>query len=619
MRYEQLIHGVVEGVGGLKNISFATHCATRLRFRLADARAVNIDGLKALKGVFGVRDVGGGEIQVVVGTDIETIFQEFLTITGYSGAREEKSLSTDQHTGSLKERMQVLGRKTMDYLGAVVGTIIPIYMCCGMIMAFLTICTTFLGVNAESGVVTIFNGVANAGFYFMPICLGWAAADKLGVRPALGALLGMTLLFSTINGVPGLDILGLPVYPVTYSGSFLPIMLGVPFMALVFNACKRVIPSSVQYFLLPLCTMLISVPVVLIVIGPIGYVAGTGFSALFQFLVAHVRLLASALWGAFCPIGIITGMDKAVYAINMPTMNAMGYDNIFCPGGLAGNSAIGGAALAMFLLTRKSEVKQLSLSSGITAILGITEPALYGICLEFGYPFLGATLGGAVGAVFGALFDLKQFSWAGPGLMTSPTYIGTDGSMFNFWMCLATIAVSATAGFLFTQLLARRHAAAEHAQNTEPTMSIAAPISGRCLSLSEIADSVFSSGALGEGAAIEPDSEVIESPVSGEVTATTQTNHAIGITTADGVEVFIHIGIDTVDMGGMGFNRFVEQGDHVELGVDLIAFSKELIRQSGHSDAVICTVVNSNELASVDQVAQGKVQAGEKFLRIERS
>lgn len=466
MKYQALIDGVVENMGGLDNIKFATHCATRLRMQAHDESKINFEGLDAVEGVYGYRNIGGGEVQVIVGGDIENIYEEFLKITGYSGptsdpgdaAAAAAAAKEDAAALSTTDRLKGVGRKVMDFLGGTVGPVIPIYMCCGMVMAFLTICTTFLGLDANSGVVTIFNGLANAGFYFMPIALGWSAADKLGVRPALGALLGMTLLYSTINGVEGLDFFGIPVYTVSYNGTFLPIMLGVPFMAVIFNFFKKVIPQNMQYFLLPLVTMLITVPVVLLVLGPLGYVAGTGFSVVFQWLQTNAKFLASALWGAFCPIGIITGMDKAVYAINMNYMNAVGFDNLFCPGGLAGNSAIGGAALAVWFLTKKSETRQLSMSSGITAILGITEPALYGICLRFAKPFLGATLGAAVGAMFGALFDLKQYSWAGPGLMTSPTYISPDGDMTNFFFCLATIAVSALAGFLFTYFISKKNA-----------------------------------------------------------------------------------------------------------------------------------------------------------------
>lgn len=466
VKYEALVNGIVDSVGGLNNIRFCNHCATRLRIKLKDTAKLDETALKAVDGVLGVRNAADGEIQAIVGTDCYTIFQQFLDITHFDGETDDGVSEADaiakadgvsaSTPGDAKSRLKRIGNRIMDYLGGTVAPIIPIFMSCGMLMAFLTICTTFLGLDPESGTVVILNGAANAGFYFIPIALGWSAAQKLHVDPALGALLGMTLVYSTINGVPGLDFLGIPVYTVSYNGTFLPIVLGVPFLAVIYNFFKGKIPNQVQYFLLPLVTMLISIPVTLLVLGPAGYVAGTWFSAFFQFLSTHAKLLASALWGAFCPIGIITGMDKAVYAINMNYMNSVGFDNMFCPGGLAGNSAIGGAALAVWLMSRNTKTKSLGASSGITAILGITEPALYGVCLPFFKPLLGAMSGAAVGAVFGAIFDLKQYSWAGPGLMTSAVYISPNGDMTNFYFCLATIAVSAIAGFAFTYLFSMR-------------------------------------------------------------------------------------------------------------------------------------------------------------------
>jgi PTS system beta-glucosides-specific IIC component len=463
MKYEALISGIVDCIGGLDNLRFANHCATRLRLKLKDLSKLDEGSLKAVDGVLGVRNIGDGEVQVIVGTNVIDIFKEFMETTHFSGETDDGVSDAEavaradtQPAGDAKSRARTVGRSIMDYLGGTVAPIIPIYMSCGMVMAFLTICTTFLGLDPQSGTVTILNGMANAGFYFIPIALGWSAASKMGVEPALGALLGATLLYSTINGVAGLDFLGIPVYAVSYNGTFLPIVLGVPFMAMIYKFFKDKIPHGVHYFLLPLVTMLISVPVTLIVLGPAGYVAGTGFSVLFTWLSENAKLLASGLWSAFCPIGIITGMDKAVYAINMNHMLSVGYDNMFCPGGLAGNSAIGGAALAVWFMSKNSKTKQLGASSGITAILGITEPALYGICLEFGRPLVGAMAGAAVGGMFGALFDLKQYSWAGPGLMTSATYISPTGDMTNFYFCLATIAVSAVAGFAITMLLSSK-------------------------------------------------------------------------------------------------------------------------------------------------------------------
>ncbi len=469
MKYEKLAKEIAAALGGADNLRFANHCATRLRLKLKDPAKMDAETLNAIDGVLGVRDVGNGEVQVIVGTDCYSIYADFVEVTGFvgetdDGLSEEEAIrraddaatSASAATGPLG-RIKRLGRIIVDYLGGTVAPIIPMFMGCGMLMAFLTICTNFFGLDPDSGAVVILNGAANAGFYFMPIVLGWSAATKLNAEPVLGALLGMTLVYSTINGVEGLDFLGMPVYATTYNNTFLPIILGVPFLALIYRFFKRIIHSSLQYFLLPLVTMVISIPVTLLVLGPIGAVCGEGLSVFFYWAAEHFRLVTSALWSAFCPLGVITGMEKAVQAINIVNMQSTGFDNIFLPGALCGNSAVGGAALAVWYMSRNKKTKAIGASAGITAILGITEPALYGICIPFGKPLLGASLGAAIGGVFGAIVDLKQFSWAGPGLMTCATYISPDGDMTNFFFCLATIAVAAIAGFAMTMLVSSRN------------------------------------------------------------------------------------------------------------------------------------------------------------------
>lgn len=467
MKYEKLARDIADALGGADNLRFANHCATRLRIKLKDPARMDGEKLGSIDGVLGVRDVGNGEVQVIVGTDCYTIYNDFIEVTGFTGEtddglsdeeaiRRAEAVIADSGTSGALGRIKAAGRVIVDYLGGTVAPIIPMFMGCGMLMAFLTICINFFGLDANSGAVVILNGAANAGFYFMPIVLGWSAATKLNAEPVLGALLGMTLVYSTINGAEGLDFLGLPVYATTYNNTFLPIILGVPFLALVYRFFKGKIHSSLQYFLLPLVTMVISIPMTLLVLGPIGAVCGESLSVFFYWAADHFRLVTSALWSAFCPIGVITGMEKAVQAINIVNMQSTGFDNIFLPGALCGNSAVGGAALAVWFMSRNKKTKAIGASAGVTAILGITEPALYGICIPFGKPLLGASLGAAIGGVFGALVDLKQFSWAGPGLMTCATYISPDGDMANFFFCLATIAVAAIAGFAMTILVSSR-------------------------------------------------------------------------------------------------------------------------------------------------------------------
>lgn len=594
LRYETFVRGVVEHIGGLDNLTFASHCATRLRFQLKDTSRLNEAALKKVKDVLGVRVMDGNEIQIIVGTDVNNIYNEFLEITGYRGKGTEGGGEP-----SVKKKLTVKGAASVvtEFLSGTVAPVIPIYLGCGMLMAFITICTNFLGLDADSGTVKILNAISNAGFYFMPIVLGWSACSKLKADPALGALLGMTLVYADINNVAGLDFLGIPVTQVQYNGSFLPMMLGAAFLALVYRFFQNKIHKSCRYFLLPLVTLVISVPVTLIVLGPLGYIAGTQLMGGLNFLADKFKLGALAVWGFCTPLSIITGMDKAVYFINMEHLNAVGFDNIFLPGGLAGNSAIGGAALAVWFLSRNTETKSIGASSGVTAIIGITEPALYGVCLNYKTPLLGAMTGAAVGSVFAGIVNLKQYVYAGPGLVTSPVYISPDGSMTNFFFCLATIAVSSAAGFAMTYLYSmknRRQYDGEMAEQTPAGQArpgskhvknmeekITAVADGISFPIGDVKDGVFSDKMMGDGIAFIPDNGTIAAPCSGIMTAVFETGHAYGITRADGSELLIHIGLDTVELAGKGFSPRVKQGQEVVRGQIICEVDLEYLKSAG--------------------------------------
>lgn len=605
MKYEATVKGIVEHIGGLDNLAVANHCATRLRFKLKDITKLDEDALKKVKAVMGVRTMEGNEIQIIIGTDVVTVYDEFMEITGY----KEGGGGETQTSGKKKLSLKGIGSIIVEYLSGTVAPVIPIYLGCGMLMAFLTICTNFLGLDAEDGAVKILNAAANAGFYFMPIILGWSACSKLKADPALGALLGMTLVYSDINNVAGLDFLGLPVTQVQYNGSFLPMILGAAFLSFVYRFFKNKIPQACRYFLLPLVTLVISIPVTLVVLGPIGYIAGTKLMWFLNLLAGQFKIGALAVWGSCAPLSVITGMDKAVYFINMEHLNMVGYDNIFLPGGLAGNAAIGGAALAVWYISRNIDTKSVSASSGVTALIGITEPALYGVCLNYRTPLLGAMSGAAIGSVFAGFVDLKQYVYAGPGLITSPVYISPDGSMTNFYFCLITIAVSALAGFAMTYLFSMRNRSQydgdtveEKEEKTEGAdvaltgkekdesvasvtieQDIVAIVDGKSIPIEEVKDGVFSEKMMGEGMAFLPEDGKIVAPCSGKMSVVYDTGHAYGITRADGLEILIHIGLDTVNLNGKGFTAKVKADQEVKQGqllceVDLAYLKSQGIR-----------------------------------------
>lgn len=620
-KYEETVRGIVEKIGGIDNIAHATHCATRFRLKLKDMSKFDEKGIQNVKGVLGLRMMDQNEIQIICGTVVSTIYDEFQKITGFKGDGAIDDPVAAREDGVRKYTLKKIASIITEYLSGTVAPVIPIYLSCGLLLAVLSVATQFFGLSENSGTYTILNACSLAGLTFMPIALGWSACAKLGADPALGAMLGMTILYETVNGVGGLDFLGIPVYQTSYGGSFLPIILAAPFLSMVYKFFRDKIPQSVRYFALPLITMLISVPVTLIVIGPIGYVCGTGLAVVFTYLGEHVKLLAITIWSFTTPLGIITGFDKAIYALNMEHLNAVGFDNLFLPGGLAGNSAIGGAALAAMFLSKDKDVESTGASSGITALIGITEPALYGICLRFRTPLLGAMSGAAIGGLFAGIVNLKQYVYAGPGLSTCVTYLSSKpGGYFNFMMCFATVAVSAIAGFAVTLILSKKNKTqygevpSENSLEAGTTVTVSATAKGNVVPMEQIEDETFATGVLGKCIGIEPTEGKVYAPCNGTISYVADTLHAIGVTIDDGTEILIHIGIDTVKMNGEGFSSKVKAGQKVSRGEALLKMDIDKIHQAGYK-ATVVTVITDPE-KDVEVIGNGTIQPGQDLLKI---
>lgn len=623
-KYETTVTGIVEKIGGVDNIVHATHCATRFRLKLKDINKLDQEGIQNVKGVLGLRMMDNNEIQIICGTVVNTIYDEFQQITGFKGSgvvNDPVAAKADGVKPKLTPK-RIAGIIT-EYLSGTVAPVIPIYLACGLLLAVLSVATQFFGLSEDSGTYIILNACSLGGLVFMPIALGWSACTKLGADPALGAMLGMTILYETVNGIGGLDFLGIPVYQTSYGGSFLPIILAAPFLSLVYKFFRDKIPQSIRYFALPLITMLISVPVTLIIIGPIGYVCGTGLSVVFTYLGEHVRLLAITIWSFTTPLGIITGFDKAIYALNMSHLNEVGFDNLFLPGGLAGNSAIGGAALAAMLLSRNKDVKSTGGSAGVTAIIGITEPALYGICLRFKTPLLGAMTGAAVGGLFAGIVNLKQYVYAGPGLSTCVTYLSTkEGGYFNFIMCFVTIAISAIAGFLATYILSKRNktkygdatVVENTTEETSDVLTVSATAKGTVIPMEEIPDDTFAAGILGKCVGIMPTEGRVYSPCNGVISHVADSLHAIGVTAEDGTEILIHVGIDTVKMNGKGFSSDAKVGQKVKRSEVLLKMDLDKIQQAGYNSTVV-TIIIGDEV-NADVIGEGQINPGQDLMRV---
>lgn len=441
-KYSELAQNIMKACGGTENVAVANHCATRLRLTLNKPSSEIEETVKKVPGVMGIV-VRGEEYQIVIGTDVTNVYNEFVKLGNF------------KKTGKVSEDgKKSIGGTIVDFISGTFVPVLPVLCAAGLVSAVLTICTTFFGLSTKSGTYTVLTTINNAGFYFLPIYIGFSAARKLGMNPIMGMYLAAILVHKNIDGVKGLNFLGIPITQATYNTSVLPIILGVLFMYYVDKLADKISPKEIKFFSRPLITILITTPVVLIVLGPLGIILGNYVAAALTFVNVHLGWLSVGLMGALTPLLVMTGMNQALFPVVFASFAKFNYDAFVMPGMLAANVAVGAAALAVAIKCKNKDTKAMALSAGLTGVMGITEPSIYGVLVRFKKPFIGAMVGGGVSGLFAGIVHLKQFAIVSPGFAALPTFIPTNGSsMSNFWFAVATLAISIVVSFAVTWVL----------------------------------------------------------------------------------------------------------------------------------------------------------------------
>ena len=619
MNYENLAKQVLKNVGGEDNVSNLTHCATRLRFNLKDSKKANTEVIKKINGVMGVVNKGG-QYQVIIGNDVNNAYREIMKISNLEG----KNDSGDE----VDDRKPIT--KVIDTVTGIFTPILPAITAAGMMKAVLALLVAFKVITNDTQSYQVINFMADAGFYFLPILLASSAAKKFKCNPYLAMMLGGMLLHPTfitmVNAAKEtgdvLKVFGLPISLASYSSSVLPIILGVWFMSFVEPIADRVSPNAVKFFTKPLITALVTGIVILVVIGPIGYIVSDKIALGIQLLESYASWLVPTLIGGLTPLLVMTGTHYGLVPIGINNRMTIGYDTVISPGMLASNVSQGGAALAVAIKSKNKEIKQLASSAGITAVCGITEPALYGVNLRFKTPLYSSMIGGAAGGFLLGMLKVRNYSGGSPGFLTLPSYIGGD-SMMNFvYACIAAV-LSVVVSFLVCLVLYKDK---EEVENTEPVMTeskasnkkirVASPLNGDIVPLSEVNDETFASEVMGKGVAINPTEGKVVSPINGTVQMIFKTKHAIGLKSDDGTELLIHIGMDTVQLEGRHFEAYVKDGDKVKVGDTLVKFDIDAIKKAGYE--VITPIIVTNTMDYLEIVPKDieVVKVGEEILTI---
>lgn len=615
MNYQKLGVDILALSGGKQNVSKLTHCATRLRFEFNDSDAVQADAIAKLPGVISVVD-RGGQFQVVIGNDVQITYRAILNEIGeMNGQRTASSKEPQKKGGILSQIISVISTTFTPVIPAITGA--------GMIKALLAILKLTGLISADSTTYRLLDTISDAAFFFLPVLLAYGASIKFACNPILamtiaGALLHPNLAQLLASGGP-ISFIGIPVRLADYAGSVLPIILTVWIMSYIEQFAEKISPSMIKFFTKPMIVLLFTAPLALVVIGPFGIFLNDLVASGAAIIDGKASWLIPMLMGGLQPFLVITGTAWAMTPIATSQLTRNGFEMINGPGMLASNIAQGAATLCVAFKTKNKNLKQLASSAGFTALLGITEPSLYGVTLKLKKPLIAAMIGGGCAGIYAGLAGLVRYAFVSPGLAALPAFIGENP--MNIVHALITCAIAIVVTFALTWIMgfddpvdetettattngtstsetetAKKSQAAESHAEQQAIMS---PLSGKLVALNDVNDDVFSQGLLGQGVAIIPDKGEVVAPVSGEIITFLESKHAVGIRTDNGLELLIHVGLDTVNLNGKHFTGHIKPGDRVSAGDRLISFDLHEITRLGYDPITPVVIINSDDYASV--------------------
>lgn len=611
MDYDKLSRDILQLAGGEENVQRVIHCMTRLRFNLYDNSKADRSQLEQLPGVMGT-NISGEQFQIIIGNDVPKVYQAIL---------QNSSLSDEKSAGASGQKKNVLSA-VFDVISGVFTPILPAIAGAGMIKGLVALAVTFGWIAEKSQVHVILSAVGDGAFYFLPLLLAMSAARKFGSNPYVAAAIAAAILHPDLTALlssgKSISFIGLPVTAATYSSTVIPILLAIWIASYVEKWIDRITHSSLKLIVVPTLTLLIVVPLTLITVGPLGAILGEYLSVGVNYLFAHAGLVAMILLAGTFSLIIMTGMHYALVPIMINNIAQNGHDYLL-PAMFLANMGQAGASFAVFLHSRNKKFKSLALTTSVTALMGITEPAMYGVNMRLKKPFAAALLGGAAGGAFYGVTGVASYIVGGnAGLPSIPVFIGP-----TFIYAIIGLVIAFVAGTAAAYLIGFEDVPSESDQQPSVTNGhegsgeiIHSPIKGEVKALSEVNDGVFSAGIMGKGFAIEPEEGEVVSPVNGSVTTVFKTKHAIGITSDQGAEILIHIGLDTVKLEGQWFTSHVKEGDKVAPGDPLVSFDLEQIKAAGY-DVITPVIVTNTDRYSFSPVKEiGRVQTKEALLAL---
>ncbi|WP_112182493.1 MULTISPECIES: beta-glucoside-specific PTS transporter subunit IIABC [Paraliobacillus] len=623
MEHRKTAEQILQAVGGEDNVQSVVHCMTRLRFNLNENDKVQKNKIEDLDGVMGT-NLSGGQFQVIIGNEVSNVYKELIANSNLS----EETSNEKKSNGEKKNVVSAL----FEVIAGVFTPIIPAIAGAGMIKGFLALFVTLGWLTDTSQTYQILNIIGDGAFYFLPVLLAVSAARKFGGNPFIAASVGAAILHPNLATLfatgESVSFIGIPVTVVaTYSSTVIPILLAIWASSYVEKWVDKVTHQSLKLIVVPTLTLLIIVPFTLIVVGPLGTVIGDYLSIGVNFLFDNAAFVSSTLLGATFSLIIMTGMHYALSPIIINGLAVNGYDYMI-PAMFVANMGQAGAALAVALRTKNVKFKSLAFSTGVTALMGITEPAMYGVNMKLKKPFIAAMIGGASGGLYNGLTNTKAFVITGnAGLPGIPVLIGptiVHAIIALIISLIVSFVVAYFIGFKDVPVADNSTEVEKTSKETTPKTEdkitsevLVSPIKGESKPLSEVNDPTFAQEMMGKGYAILPTEGKVMSPVTGTITTIFPTKHALGITSENGAEILIHVGLDTVKLDGKHFQAVVKEGDQINAGDALLIFDMDAIKAAGYDTITPIIITNTaayKEIANVKQ--QGNVAVGEDFIKV---
>lgn len=649
-KYGELAKEIVKNVGGKENVSSLTHCITRLRFKLKDEGKAKDDVIKNMDGVVTVMK-SGGQYQVVIGNHVPEVYADVMPLLWI----DEGGNNQDEEApkGSLFNR-------AIDAISGIFQPILGIMAACGMVKGLNALFVAIGLYTDAGGGYLLLNAIGDGLFHFMPLFLGYTAAKKFQLKPMIGLVIGAIMCYPTVQNsalsqsgdalytlfagtmfesAVYTEFFRIPMIAMDYTGTVIPVIFVVYFASKCEKFFSKYIPDLVKFFFVPMLTLLVAIPAGFLLIGPLASF-GSAVVAKGVMTVRSVSpMLAGAIVGLTWQILVIFGLHWGFIPVYINNILTNGYDNVMMPF-FACTFATSAVVLAIFFKTKNKQLKEMALPNFISGIFGVTEPAIYGILLPLKKPFIISCIAGGIGGGFYGAFNFRKFMMGGMGIFEFPAMIEPDGGMGNLIVAVSGVTITMVIAFVATMILYKekevetgkglpesgkggreeKEAKEEKGMVQDSSMlkklEIASPIKGKAMKLASIKDDAFASGVLGKGAAVLPEEGKVFAPADGEVTALFPTLHAIGMKTVEDVEILIHIGLDTVQLNGEGFEAMVRCGDKVKKGQLLIAFDKELIEGKGYCLETPVIITNSDDFLDVVETSEGEVEPGNSLVKI---